>query len=65
VITRVLDAPRALVFEAFTDPVHIGEWWGPDGFTNTMQEMHVKPGGAWRHIMHGPDGTDYQSGRCS
>jgi uncharacterized protein YndB with AHSA1/START domain len=61
VITRVLNAPRELVFDAFTDPAHIGEWWGPNGFTNTIHEMHVTPGGVWRYIMHGPDGTDYNN----
>ena len=61
VITRVINAPRELVFKAFTDPKHIGEWWGPDGFTNTIHEMDVRPGGVWRYIMHGPDGTDYNN----
>ena len=51
VITRLLDAPREVVFEAFTDPAHIGEWWGPNGFTNTIHEMHVTPGGVWRYII--------------
>jgi uncharacterized protein YndB with AHSA1/START domain len=59
VTTRVFDAPRALVFEAFTDPEHISEWWGPNGFTTTTFEMDVRPGGTWRFVMHGPDGTDY------
>ena len=59
VTTRVLDAPRELVFEAWTDPKHVVHWWGPNGFTNTIHEMSVKPGGVWRFIMHGPDGTDY------
>ena len=61
VIQRVFDAPRALVFEAFTDAKHIGEWWGPNGFTTTTYEMDVRPGGAWRYVMHGPDGTDYSN----
>ena len=59
VVTRVLDAPRELVFDAWTDPRHIGSWWGPRGFTTTTHEMDVRPGGAWRFVMHGPDGTDY------
>jgi uncharacterized protein YndB with AHSA1/START domain len=59
VITRVFDAPRDLVFEAFIDPVHIGSWWGPRGFTTTTHHMDVRPGGVWRHTMHGPDGVDY------
>jgi uncharacterized protein YndB with AHSA1/START domain len=59
VTTRLLDAPRELVFEVWTDPKHIAEWWGPNGFTNTIHEMEVKTGGIWRFMMHGPDGTDY------
>ncbi len=59
--TRVFDAPRDLVWKAWTDPNQIARWWGPRGFTNTIQEMDVRPGGVWRFIMHGPDGTDYQN----
>lgn len=58
-ITRTLDAPRELVFEAWTDPKHIAQWWGPKGFTTTVGAMDVTPGGAWRYVMHGPDGVDY------
>ena len=58
-ITRLINAPRELVFEAFTSPEHVIHWYGPDGFTITNKEMDVKPGGVWRFIMHGPDGTDY------
>ena len=61
VINRLLDAPRELVFEAYTNPKHIGNWWGPHGFTTTTIEMDAQPGGVWRYIMHGPDGTDYPS----
>jgi uncharacterized protein YndB with AHSA1/START domain len=57
--TRLLDAPRELVFEAWTNPEHVVRWWGPNGFTTTIKEMNVKPGGVWRYIMHGPDGVDY------
>jgi uncharacterized protein YndB with AHSA1/START domain len=59
VISRVLNAPRELVFEAFTDPKHLIKWWGPMGFTNTFQETDIRVGGKWKFIMHGPDGTDY------
>lgn len=59
VIVRSFNAPRELVFEAWTNPKHVINWWGPTGFTNTIHEMDVKPGGVWRFIMHGPDGTDY------
>ncbi|WP_282607025.1 SRPBCC family protein [Pelagibius sp. Alg239-R121] len=57
--TRIYDAPRALVFAAWTDPQHIGKWWGPNGFTTTTHAMEVKVGGVWDYVMHGPDGTDY------
>jgi uncharacterized protein YndB with AHSA1/START domain len=59
--TRVFDAPRALVFEAFTDPKHLAQWWGPDGFTLTTSSHDFRPGGVWRFVMHGPDGRDYQN----
>ncbi|WP_256941383.1 SRPBCC family protein [Bacillus sp. EAC] len=59
VITRVFDAPPELVFNAWTDSEHIGNWWGPNGFTITTHLRDVRPGGTWTFIMHGPDGTDY------
>ncbi len=59
VVSRVFDAPRELVWEAWTDPRHVIHWWGPDGFTTTIEKMDVRPGGVWKLIMHGPDGTDY------
>ncbi len=59
VVARVFDAPRELVWQAWTDPAHIARWWGPRGFTTTIEEMDVRPGGAWRHVMHGPDGANY------
>ncbi|MCH8618248.1 SRPBCC family protein [Undibacterium sp. TS12] len=58
-ISRLLNAPRELVWNTFTNPEHIGQWWGPDGFTTTTEVMDVRPGGIWKHVMHGPDGTDY------
>jgi uncharacterized protein YndB with AHSA1/START domain len=60
-ITRIFDAPRELVFKVWTDPHHIGQWWGPNGFTTTTNHMEVKPGGTWRYVMHGPDGRDYKN----
>ena len=59
VISRLIDAPRNLVFKAWTHPDHVGQWWGPNGFTTTTHEIDVRPGGVWRYVMHGPDGTDY------
>ncbi|EMO29454.1 toxin-antitoxin system, toxin component domain protein [Leptospira interrogans serovar Bataviae str. HAI135] len=43
----------------WTEPEHVIHWWGPKGFTNTFETMDVRPGGIWKFIMHGPDGTDY------
>src|ERR1700733_13330918 len=59
IMTRIFDAPRELVFEMWTDPKRLAHWWGPRGFTPTIQEMDVRPGGSWKMIMHGPDGVDY------
>lgn len=59
IITRLINASRELVWKAWTDPKHVMHWWGPNGFTNTIHEMNVKPGGVWRFMMHGPDGTDF------
>ncbi|HMK18674.1 MAG TPA: SRPBCC domain-containing protein [Chitinophagaceae bacterium] len=60
-ISRLLNAPRELVWEVWTKAEHIKNWWGPTGFTNTIFSMDVKPGGEWDFIMHGPDGTDYKN----
>jgi uncharacterized protein YndB with AHSA1/START domain len=61
VLSRLLDAPREMVFAAWTDPKQVVQWWGPHGFTTTTQEMAVAPGGVWRFVMHGPDGRDYRN----
>lgn len=61
VLSRVFDAPRELVFKAWTDSQHVAQWWGPNGFTTTVHEMDVRPGGVWRFVMHGPDGVDYDN----
>ena len=45
------------VFRAFSDPVRLARWWGPKGFTNTIQSFDLRPGGHWRFVMHGPDGA--------
>jgi uncharacterized protein YndB with AHSA1/START domain len=60
VISRIIDAPRELVFEAFTEVTHLSQWWGPEGFTTTTRAFEFKVGGEWVFVMHGPDGTDYQ-----
>jgi len=59
VVSRVIDGPRALVFEVFSDSGHLGQWWGPDGFTTTTHAFEFGVGGVWDYTMHGPDGTDY------
>ena len=59
VISRVIDAPRELVFEAFTEVRHLSQWWGPNGFTTTTRSFELRVGGEWIFVMHGPDGTDY------
>jgi len=58
VLTRVFDAPRRLVFEAHK-PEHVSRWWGGRRHRLTVCEMDFRPGGAWRFVLHGPDGTDY------
>ena len=58
---RVLNAPRALVFSVWSDPKHLAQWWGPNGFTTTTRTFDFRPGGVWRFVMHGPDGRDYQN----
>ena len=59
VITRVFNAPRDLVWQAWTDPAHIAQWWGPEGFTTRVEEMDLRPGGQSRYVMVGPDGAEY------
>jgi uncharacterized protein YndB with AHSA1/START domain len=58
-ITRVYDAPVKLVWDAWTDPNQVAQWWGPRGFTLTTHSKELKVGGFWRYTMHGPDGVDY------
>jgi len=60
VSSRVISAPRELVFEAFTEVRHLSRWWGPVGFTTTTRAFEFRVGGEWDFVMHGPDGTDYQ-----
>jgi uncharacterized protein YndB with AHSA1/START domain len=58
-ITRVLDAPRSLVFKAWTEPDRLVRWWGPQGYTMPSCSMDVRPGGVFRFCMRSPDGTDH------
>src|SRR5271169_6856823 len=59
IISRVFDAPRELVWQAMSDPQHVVNWWGPVGFTSTIEKMEFRPGGVWKHVMRGPDGAEY------
>jgi uncharacterized protein YndB with AHSA1/START domain len=59
-VSRVIDAPRPLVFKAWTDPEQIARWWGPKGFTTIDYEMDVRPGGGYRLHMRSPEGTDHR-----
>jgi uncharacterized protein YndB with AHSA1/START domain len=59
VLTRSFEAPRALVYEAFSKPEHVGQWWGPAGATLPVCEMDFRPGGRWRFVSHESDGNDY------
>lgn len=59
VISRIVDAPRELVWDAMTRPEHVVHWWGPHGFTDTLEKLDFRVGGVWKHTMHGPDGKDY------
>lgn len=58
-IQRTVKAPRALVWAAMTDPTQVVQWWGPTGFSTSIEEMDVRVGGHWKHTMVGPDGTRY------
>jgi uncharacterized protein YndB with AHSA1/START domain len=56
---RILNANRATVFSAWTNPELLAQWWGPKGFTNTFHEFNPTPGGKWKFTMHGPNGSHY------
>jgi len=58
-VTRVFDAPRAVVFKAWTDAAQLAQWWGPKGFTNPVCEIDARVGGALRIHMRAPDGSIY------
>ncbi len=61
VSSRVVNASRELVYAAWTDPIHLKNWWGPAGFTNTFHEFDLRPGGRWIYTMHGPEKGNYQN----
>ncbi len=60
-VTRIFNAPIDLLWQVLTTAEYIKEWWGPDGFTNTIRLMEVNEGGRWEFTMHGPDGTNYEN----
>src|SRR3972149_8611178 len=62
VLARVFDAPRRLVFEAWTKPEHLMRLWGPRDLTLSLCEVDLRPGGAWRFVLRAPDGNDYGFG---
>lgn len=57
--SRVLPFPPETVFQAFTRPDLLARWWGPEGFTNTFDVFEFRPGGCWKFVMHGPDGSNH------
>jgi uncharacterized protein YndB with AHSA1/START domain len=58
-VSRLIEGPRDVVFEAFTEAQHLSRWWGPEGFTTTTRTFEFSEGGVWEFTMHGPDGSDY------
>jgi uncharacterized protein YndB with AHSA1/START domain len=61
VLVRVLNAPRELVFKAWTDPEHAPKWFCPEGFTNETLEVDIRVGGLWRFVFVGPNGRRYEN----
>lgn len=59
--SRILKSPVEIVYKAFENPEHLKNWWGPEGFTNTIHEFDLKPGGNWILTMHGPDKGNYEN----
>jgi len=59
IITRTFDAPRQLVFQAYTNPDHIARWWGPAYLTTLVEKMDVQPGGLWRYVQTDPEGNEF------
>ncbi|WP_111306834.1 SRPBCC family protein [Confluentibacter sediminis] len=59
--SRALNAPVEMVYEAFANPLHLKTWWGPEGFTNTIHEFDLQPGGKWLLTMHGPEKGNYEN----
>jgi uncharacterized protein YndB with AHSA1/START domain len=60
-LTRIVNAPRELVYRMWTEAEHIAQWWGPNGFTTTIHLMDVRVGGEWSFTMHAPDGHNFRN----
>ena len=61
--SRVFNASRERLYAAFADPAQVAVWWGPAGFTNTIHDFDLRPGGKWLFTMHGPDGKTYEQNK--
>ncbi|MCB9195089.1 MAG: SRPBCC domain-containing protein [Flavobacteriales bacterium] len=59
--SRILNYPVQLVYRAFAEPDHLKDWWGPEGFSNTIHEFDLQPGGKWLLTMHGPEKGNYEN----
>ena len=59
--SRIINAPVEVVYQAFANPAVLQKWWGPAGFTNTIHEFDLKPGGKWLLTMHGPEKGNYEN----
>ncbi len=63
--SRLIDAPRERIFRALAEPDHLARWWGPNGFTSSFEIFEFRPGGAWRFVFRGPDGTQYPNEKAA
>ncbi len=59
--SRELNAPLEVVYQAFSNPIHLQKWWGPEGFTNNIHKFDLRPGGKWLLTMHGPEKGNYEN----
>ncbi|MFD2922184.1 SRPBCC family protein [Halobacillus naozhouensis] len=62
-LERIFNAPRELVFKAFTEPEHVSQWWAPGGFTMPVCSIDLRPGGIWHYCFESPEGDRHWS-RC-
>ena len=59
--SRIINSPVEMVYQAFENPNHLKNWWGPEGFTNTIHEFDLRVGGNWILTMHGPEKENYEN----